>query len=191
MLGTRVGALTFGWAFLLRRNISSHIEEFMLSHQDSGVSVEARAQELTGFFMERYEQHIEQGLDSPGSHVLGFYVGGYDSSGGKIYQCYIPENEVTEARDPFNNPGVNWQGQTDIVVRLLKGFDPRISRLSGFSEELNQQLGQLEYITNFQSMTLQDAVDYAVFLIKTTIDMQRFSNGIIMAPELYQDVEVQ
>jgi len=37
-------------------------------------------------------------------------------------------------------------------------------------------------ITNFQTMTLQDAVDYAIFLIKTTIDMQRFSDGIVMAP---------
>jgi len=36
-------------------------------------------------------------------------------------------------------------------------------------------------ITNFQTMTLQDAVDYAIFLIKTTIDMQRFSDGIVMA----------
>ena len=37
-------------------------------------------------------------------------------------------------------------------------------------------------ITNFQTMTLQNAVDYTIFLIKTTIDMQRFSDGIVMAP---------
>lgn len=181
-LAPRIGALTFGWAFLLRRNISSHIEEFKRNHQNTNLSIKEIAQGLTEFFMEKYTQHIKQGLDSPGSRVLGFYVGGYDATGGMIYQCYIPENEVTVARDPFNNPGVNWHGQTDIVVRLLKGFDPRISSLSGFTEELGRQLNSLEYITNFPNMTLQDAVDYAIFLIKTTIDMQRFSNGIAMAP---------
>src|SRR5207249_11640348 len=72
--------------------------------------------------------------------------------------------------------------------RLVKGYDPRIDQLPNYPSALTQHLAKLEYATPFEIMTLQDAVDYAIFLTRATIGMQRFSYGIASAPGFTQDV---
>lgn len=69
-----------------------------------------------------------------------------------------------------------------VVSRLIKGFDPRLVDLAGATPELRKELdeGKLDYNVDYWAMTLQDAVDMASFLVHTTIQMQRFSDGVIM-----------
>ena len=182
-LGPRVGAVTWGWAFLLGRNINSYIEEFKSTMDQKGTSeVEQISHELAEFLTEKYLEHIARKLDTPSPQAIGFYVGGYDSRGGNIYATYIPEKSVSLVSNTITKSGMNWGGQIDVISRLLKGYDQRIMTLSGFTKDLTAELSKLEYITNFNNMTLQDAVDCAVFLVKTTINMQRFSDGIVLQP---------
>jgi hypothetical protein len=65
---------------------------------------------------------------------------------------------------------------------LIDGFDPRIGKLSWFRPEFTNELSKLNYNLMIEGMTLQDAIDFSIFLIRTTIDMQRFSDGIILEP---------
>jgi hypothetical protein len=50
--------------------------------------------------------------------------------------------------------------------------------VDGISEEVQERLGQLRFHLILPS-TLQDAIDFAMFIIRTTIDMQRFSDGTL------------
>jgi hypothetical protein len=50
-------------------------------------------------------------------------------------------------------------------------------------DELDKRLQSLAY-NALTPITVQDAVDYATFLIRTTIDMQRFSDGTVANPGL-------
>ena len=182
-LGSKVGAVTWGWAFLLGRNINSYVEEFKSTINQKGISeVEQISHELAKFLTDKYMEHIAKKLDNPAPRAIGFYIGGYDSKGGNIYATYIPEKDVSLVSNTIAKSGMNWGGQIDVITRLLKGYDHRIVTLPGFPKDLTAELNKLEYVTNFNNMTLQDAVDYAVFLVKTTIDMQRFSDGIVMQP---------
>lgn len=89
-----------------------------------------------------------------------------------------------------NQYGANWTGQTDVVTRVILGFDPRTENLS-FVQAAKQNLGEdqvvnalrsLEYNINWGAMTLHDAVDFAKLMIETTSAVQRFSDGIKMMP---------
>jgi hypothetical protein len=86
--------------------------------------------------------------------------------------------------------GANWLGQTDVISRLILGFDTRIGDLPVMQsistryppDELRCQLGQLEYSIQWGTMTIQDAIDFCVLGIEITTAIQRFSDGIMGDP---------
>jgi hypothetical protein len=84
-----------------------------------------------------------------------------------------------------NNPGPWWIGQIDVVARILNGFDPRILNLP-FVQAVNQtgvattQLAGLSYAVYWNTMTIQDAIDFAVGMIQITTTIQKFTAGIVM-----------
>jgi 3D (Asp-Asp-Asp) domain-containing protein len=52
--------------------------------------------------------------------------------------------------------------------------------LSSQKNDLLQQLHGLEYNIQWSLMTLQDAIDLSVFLIKSTSMIQRYADGVNM-----------
>lgn len=188
-----IAAGTFGWAFLrpqgaaTLRNIASLVEEFKQSIA-TGASVQTVSNDLFAFFNTSYQWHTAQGFDQPvgaNQFALGFLVAGYDvgSRVGTVFQCLIPGG-VTALRDT-NRPGANWQGQTDVVSRIILGWDQRLLTLPALQQigqTIVQPLRGLEYVINWHTMTPQDAVDFAVSVIQITITIQRFTDGIQMNP---------
>lgn len=117
-------------------------------------------------------------------------VGGYDRTGCNVFTVNIPGEKYHKrvAKTP-NQYGADWTGQTDLITRVILGFDPRIEGLELFQEaykskgqKARESLKGLEYIINWGAMTLNDAIDFAKLMIKTTSAVQRFSDGINMAP---------
>ncbi len=124
---------------------------------------------------------------------LNFLVAGYDKDKrSQVYSVHIP-GEVSKKRDSNENGieyGVNWEGQIDVVCRILKGYDSRISNISFIKEAVEEkgemniinQLGNLQYAIQWGAMPIQDAVDFCNLMIKTTSAIQRFSDGIVADP---------
>lgn len=124
---------------------------------------------------------------------LVFFVAGYNSDGShEVYNVYVP-GEVIQRRDSTQRGleyGANWIGQTDVISRIIKGWDPRILNAEFVHEvvrqkgqpEIEKQLNGLEYAINWGAMPLQDAVDFTVLAIETTSAIQRFSDGIQADP---------
>jgi hypothetical protein len=122
--------------------------------------------------------------------ALTFLVAGYDAEGiGHIHEVKLPGPERGSHSPNTANHGTIWRGQTDVITRMLKGVDMAGLRLpdDGLSEEVLKEIVDgfdlLEYVHLFP-VTVQDAVDYSSFLIRTTIDMQRFSDGTLAQPGL-------
>lgn len=187
-LTDRVAAATFGWAYINRKNISSLIEEFKLGPV---ASTKARFEDevvplMADFFQQQYDQHIAAKYDAPvaaGTTAFGFVVAGYASpnqnSVAKLTELLLP-GKIIRQRNTNGGPGAAWAGQYDVVSRLIKGWDPiTYGQVPGAAQPI---LDKGEYLVRFQNMTLQDAVDFVVFLIRTTIDMQRFSDGTLVSP---------
>jgi len=128
-----------------------------------------------------------------GIEGLSIFVAGYNSDGShEVYNVHIP-GEILKRRDSTQKGleyGANWIGQTDVVSRIVKGWDPRILNAPFVNEavrqknqqEIEKQLNGLEYAINWGAMTLQDAVDFTILVIQTTSAMQRFSDGIQADP---------
>ena len=71
--------------------------------------------------------------------------------------------------------------RSQIPVRALS--DDRPTHLADhhrYADAFNQAIYSADYTNH--GFTLQDAIDLATFLVHTTIQMQRFSDGIRMAP---------
>lgn len=125
---------------------------------------------------------------------LQFILAGYDKDNShQVYMVYIPgeSEKPRDSRVQGAEYGANWIGQTDVVTRIVLGFDPRITNLplvqqaakTPVDQQLIQnQLAGLEYVIQWGTMTLQDGIDFSVLAIETTKALQRFSDGIRADP---------
>lgn len=85
--------------------------------------------------------------------------------------------------------GALWAGQTDVIGRIIKGYALDAHGLKFIKDALAKdqpatldEINKLEYIINWGTITLQDAVDFCVLMTKTTESIQRFSDGTILTP---------
>jgi hypothetical protein len=191
----RVAVTTYGEALLLGRGIASHMAEFAVVEAGNCDHPDPTAQALADFFGERYERQLAVTGDDPpppGVAALGFLVGGYDSAGvGKAFEVTIPDGAVERIATTQNGGGAAWRGQTDVVTRIVRGSDlellERLAAAHDMAKELHEAMPLLEacrYRIPFDSMNLQDGIDFAVLCIRTTIDVQRLTLGTVaMAPE--------
>jgi hypothetical protein len=189
------GVATSGLAFIGENTIAGLMDQFLAQLEgEAAEEVDAFTDALGEFFHARFSAWLaEDGeswdVDAQG-FPLRFFVAGYDTQGiGHIHEVQIPGPERGDYSPNTTDTGTMWRGQTDVISRLLKGVDR--SQLQLPLEQLSKEVvddlvdsfDSLEYLHLFP-ITLQDAVDYSSFLIRTTIDMQRFSDGTVANPGL-------
>lgn len=186
-----VGAVTYGAGTIGSREVRtahSFLPEFEdeLSKQKEGrLSVEEFAQKLGEFFMRQWTETMPQEYSGPD---MLFIIGGYDEGApyGRVFRMAIPSSPIPEEQQA-KGFGVTWGGQLESTNRLMKGFDPRVplivQQCLGITDEkiseLEQQLEKSLMIPiPYQFLPLQDCVDLSVFLIRTTMELQRWTVGI-------------
>jgi hypothetical protein len=117
-----------------------------------------------------------------------FLVGGFDKGDayGRVFEVALPTSPTPQERSP-GDFGITWGGQAEIAGRLLNGYDPQLEALTKTHVHLNaaqttnfrqKVLGGLAMPIPYQFLPLQDSVDLAIFLIKTTATLQRWSVGV-------------
>jgi hypothetical protein len=129
---------------------------------------------------------------------LGILVSGYSS------RQFFPEQwlislpksgELQRIRPDVNGKpdfGAIWFGLTDAIVRLHWGRDDGAAdilaqRFNVPPEQINEILAPLQYPVIFDGMPLQDAIDYAVYLVNVAIGRYRF---VIGAPLCGGEIDV-
>ncbi len=124
---------------------------------------------------------------------INLLVSGFNDDGShQVYTCGVP-GEVELKRDSRlkgKEYGATWLGQIDVVSRIVLGWDGRIGNLNFVKEamqkygqaEISKELRNLEYDIQWGTMTLQDAIDFCILMIKITSAIQRFSDGIVADP---------
>jgi len=124
---------------------------------------------------------------------VSFIVAGINPDGShQVFTCHIPgdKKKTRDSKERGREYGASWVGQTDVVSRIVLGFDGRIGHLPFVEQAGNQsdrdiigkQLRSLEYVIQWGTMTLQDAIDFCTLMIETTSAIQRFSDGIKANP---------
>lgn len=143
------------------------------------------------FKFEDQQGQIKQGV--AGIDGLHFLVAGYNNDGSHMVCGVNIPGKVSALRnsvEPNKEYGADWIGQTDVVSRIVLGFDGRINALPFVQkaaqeisqDQVNAQLHGLEYVIQWGAMTLQDAIDFSKLAIDTTTSIQRFSDGVQMDP---------
>lgn len=155
-----VGIATCGPADIGGVPIAGFIESFIVEKiADNPFSAPRVAEELKVFF-----------------NALGvrpgtiFHVAGYVTTPTGHEQAILfvdPQAGVVSRLNPQNLQGANWNGEIDVLSRLLSNVSLTHSR--------SQELMQLPmFPVPFEFFTLQDAIDFAFFGIRSTIETLRF-----------------
>jgi hypothetical protein len=168
-----IGIATFGATALTGRTVESHIKEFEKTKIVGEETVEEVAKKLGEYFHDRVKEDVKDVSKIPEQHVvLGFQVAGYDKDDMKIGKVFLVKIGRDLKIEPKHDKGYGCGfGGDGRVVQKLWMSDPNIPIAK----------------PNYELMTLQDAIDYAIFLIRTTEDYQRFAT---MAPNVGGDIDV-
>lgn len=146
-----------------------------------------------GLIVIKYLKNDQENTATALVNPLQFFVFGYDKDGShKAYVVSVP-GKIEKKRDSDEKGlefGASWIGQTDVVTRIVLGFDPRIGNIpfiqnsinSFGQEKVQKQLQSLEYSIQWGTMTLQDGIEFANLMIETTSAIQKFSDGVLGDP---------
>ncbi|HKV95980.1 MAG TPA: hypothetical protein VJR90_00630 [Gammaproteobacteria bacterium] len=155
----RVGISTFGDADIKGVPIAGFVDSFLATKLPDNGQVEETAKALLAFFRS----------NDPMPSTT-FHVAGYTSSGAiaqqEVWLVDIRTN-CCERKNPPEEQGATWGGEIDILSRLVNP----VARVDASGKIL---MNLPDYPIPWGFFTLQDAIDFAIFATRSTIDAIRF-----------------
>lgn len=185
-----MGAVTYGASVIGLRTAHSFVPELeqeYLSKQLSRLSVEEYSKGLWTFFTKQWKKAMPPDYTGP---PMTFVVGGYDvgAAYGRVWLFEVPgDSKPAEQQPGDTNFGMTWGGQLEIASRLVHGFDPAMDSILGQELNLNEKQikklhsalkKRMEFPIPYSVLPLQDCVDLAVFLVRTTMVAQQLAIGV-------------
>jgi len=197
-----IGVLTWGQAFVGSRTLESLVREWEHdAHWESSQQYHTEHKGEGGFRVRQCAtglmEHLAKAHESEFSHLprerrpaIGMVVAGYSEGEffPEIWRFIVPGDDKVHNQRPDKKGkpdfGASWFGMTEPIVRLHFGRDEAvvkvISEKFGIPEaEIVDALTPLQYAVPFAQMPLQDAIDYANYMINVVIGRFRF----VMGPE--------
>jgi hypothetical protein len=181
-LDKRCACLSYGLAAIGNQHAAGLIQRFRADRGDElgDSSPPELAKKLADFLQEIWQESVKD--SSPPTVNFHLLVAGFGKTGVRaIEEIVIPgKSIVSRSGEEF---GFLPLGSGEAIRRLLSGVDTQLTSHREFPSTLGEFVRGLEYEVKFDGMTLQDAIDYAVFVVRTTIDIQRFADGTRSGPK--------
>jgi hypothetical protein len=189
-----VAAVTFGAGSIglsQPRTARSFMPEFEREVEaEPRLGVMEFADKLSDFFAKQWAAS-DMGQNPAPVPDMVFFVGGYNAGDayGTVLKFSIPSSPRPEQAIPGGQFGAAWGGQREITDRIMQGFDPAVPMLVEDILSLPQARRNPAALNDalkakmptpipWQFLPLQDCVDLAIFLVRTTIAYQRFIVGV-------------
>jgi hypothetical protein len=178
-----MGVVSWGLGNLGHRSIESLMREFGEGLKPNQKSVDGVSKALFKFIKRHYDEQVKDLDEDEVAELssLGFLLAGY--SAGQVFS-EIREFELPMSTKPIATAqkeqlGATWRGVDAPFFRLASGYGFAVrNRLesAGLTEEdAGELLDDLAIDVVFDGMPVQDAVEYATFILKTTIGYTTFS----------------
>ena len=162
LMNDGIGISSCGNATINNAPIAGYIESFI--RENSGISIHEVPCKILEYF-----QKLEPNKNTT------FFVAGYDLSKGKVKQCVFrintnpPKgNEIEICDTSFSN--AVWDGVRDVASRLFTELYIKSTNADGKDEYTKHD----QYPLALQQFTLQDAIEFAEFVIGATISSMKF-----------------
>jgi len=155
-----VGISTFGAADIQGVPIGGYVETFMRDVLGNAtLPVQQVAQQLL--------DHFRQITPTPATqcHVAG-YTKTSSTADQEVWAVVVPANEIIRLNPP-GQQGAAWGGESDILARLIQPVAV-IDQAGAIQTKLPS------FPVPWQFFTLQDAIDFAIFAVRSTSDAIRF-----------------
>jgi len=155
-----IGISTYGTAEIKGAPIAGYIESFVIEHlSDNDLDVDDVPRRLLEYFRQ---------FQSP--PATQFHVAGYRVEHGqkvqRVWHVDVAQNKMGLLNPP-GKPGASWGGEADILARLIQPV--------GIVDQQGVATQVLPYVPiPWQFFTLQDAIDFCIFAVRSTIDAIRF-----------------
>jgi len=159
----RIGISNFGEDMLSGVPISSHIRRFIEEKITSADDTETIPKKLVEYFRKPF----------PKANI-GFHIAGYKKEGKKsvpyVFYCHIGKNKFERRnvkKDGSIFYGATWSGAIDIITSII---NPVVVK----DKEGKDKMIRMPAPIMWGAMTVQDAIDFSIYAIRTTIDTMRF-----------------
>lgn len=158
LTNNKIGISTFGAAEIQGIPIAGYIESFVNTECEDENTVEVVAQKIL--------DHFRTYTPVPATQ---FHVAGYQVENAQkvqhIWNVNVANNNKNRVN--INDPGAAWGGEGDILARIIQP-----------TAQIDQQNNITKVLPHFgipfKFFTLQDAIDFAIFAVRSTIDAIRF-----------------
>jgi len=158
-----VGISVYGNTLIGKVQIESNIKRLEEERLADNDAVDKVLDKLISYFKEK----------SPDADTA-FHVAGFKKEKGAsiphVYACHIGRNERNRVNfDPGTNQvkyGCSWGGQSDVISTILRPY-----QLVGPD---NKPIAAPRFPIIYDSMNVQDAIDFAIYAVRTTIDTMKF-----------------
>lgn len=141
--------------------ISGYIESFINEKMIEG---QTSVDEVPHLLVEYFQA-------MPNIPDTGFHIAGYktvdEKRVKKVYKVLILNGTIINVVPDQLLHGSIWDGESDVLIRVI---NPNLH----FSEDMVAYSPVTSHSIPFEMFTLQDAIDFAVYAIKTTADTMRF-----------------
>lgn len=183
---TFAGVLVDGIGSVNGKSIYQFLPDIEAQLPAERLSVQALAEQLSAFFLTVWDAKAHKGSQEPD---IGFTLAGYDEGAdhGRLFRLLIPSSPEPQERFPGpKEAGMLFGGYSAVAERLLRGYELALLDaalgMGKFTAEQRANLpGLLEMYNDLyvplESLPLDSCAEYAAFLIRTTIDAQRFSTN--------------
>jgi hypothetical protein len=163
----QVGISSFGQDMLGGVPMFSHVKKFIEEEIVLADDVTTIPSKLINYIRKNFPQ-----ADA------GFHVAGYHKSARvsvpHFYHCHVAKN-IVERRNIKSDGsvayGATWSGQIDVITSIVS---PIVGPLMTKDEKGQERIAYSPAPMIWDAMTVQDAIDFAVYAIRTTIDTMRF-----------------
>jgi hypothetical protein len=179
-----IGVITYGLGNVGHRSIESLMREFGEELRKNQRTVGSVSNALYKFMKAAYDGHAEVVADSEELSGLGITLAGY--SPGQVFaeirKFELPVDPKPTTVLEEEEFGASWWGVVAPFFRLSKGYGPLVRiRLeeAGLDEQATATLlDDLAIDVFFDAMPVQDAVDYAAFILNTTIGFTTYTTQV-------------
>jgi hypothetical protein len=177
-----IGVMTYGLGNVGNRSIEGLVVDFNRTATAGASTVAEVAHGLYGFIKDLYDA-LYASIIAEQRPALGFYVAGYSAGQpfAEEFEFLLPRDDAPFAAREPEQFGASWRGIDVTFTRLYKGLDPRIIpwlREKGLTDEdVTELFAQLEIGVLYDGMPIQDAINFTVYILETTIGWTEFQVG--------------